>query len=155
MLCATMRTKLIFFLSGFLAAPILIAGAFYSIAYLQQDQPPTFREQRLSSGRVIKVTSFVLAWGLEHNERIPQQDSLSLDYVSSVPDADSESIDKEAMEVFELIRSVSEQWGFRSATLCAFPSTTRRGRYYIFAFNKTPDGSWSFQRSSAKVHIND
>lgn len=154
-ICATVKAKLAFFFLGLLAAPVLLIGAFLSLAYFQENQSPLFREQRLPSGRIIKVTSFLLAWGVEHNERFPEQDSLSLDYVSSVPGADSASIDQEAIEVFELVRPASEQWGFKSATLSAFPSTTRKGQYYIFAFKQAPNGSWFFQRSAAKVHIND
>lgn len=150
-----MKAQLKFFLLGLLTAVLLFVGAFFSLFFVAGNQSAIFREQRLASGKIIKVTSFLLAWGIEHNERFPEQDSLSLEYVSSMPDADSELIDKEALEVFELVRPISEQWGFKNATLSAFPSTARKGQYYIFSFKQTPNGSWSFQRSTAKVHIND
>lgn len=134
---------------------LLLVGAFFSLAYYEANQSPTFRDQRLVSTQTIKVLSFTLTWGIDHNERFPEQDSLILDYVSAMSSADSESMDKEAEEVFELVRPVSEQWGFKSATLSVFSSTVRRGRYYIYAFKQAPNGSWSFERSTAKVHIND
>jgi len=39
--------------------------------------------------------------------------------------------------------------------LSAFPSATRKGQYDVFVFERTQDGTWSFQRSTAKVHVND
>lgn len=152
---ATMKTKLLFFLLGLLATPLLAIGAFFSLVYFEDYNSPLFREQHLISGKTIKVISFLLAWGIEHSERFPEQDGFSLEYVSSILDTDSELIDKEAVEVFELIRPVSEQWEFKSATLSAFRSTARNGQYYIFAFTQAANGAWSFQRSTAKVHIND
>lgn len=109
-------------------------------------------EHRLSSGRLIKVTSCLLVWGADHEERHPNQDSFALEYVSSLPRPASKELDKEAVEVFELIRPISEQWGFTTASVAAFPSAQRTGPYDIFFFSRSPDGHWSFVRHSAKVY---
>ena len=109
-------------------------------------------EQRLPSGKMIKVTSCLLTWGVEHGERHANQDSFALEYVSSVSPAGSNELDREALEVFELIRPVSEQWGFSTASVAAFASAERTGKYNIFVFSRASDGRWSFSRRSAKVY---
>lgn len=109
-------------------------------------------EQRLPSGKVIKVTSCLLTWGVEHEERHPNQDSFALEYVTAVPSAASQDLDQEALEVFESIRPISEQWGFSTASVAAFTSVERTGKYEIFVFSRSSDGRWSFSRNSAKVY---
>ena len=133
-----------------LSAPLLLAlclGCGESGAFT----PPTL-EQRLPSGKVIKVTSCLLTWGVEHGERHPNQDSFSLEYVTSIPPAASSELDQEAVEVFELIRPVSERWGFSTASVSAFASVERTGKYNIFAFSRSSDGRWSVARNPAKVY---
>lgn len=112
-------------------------------------------EQRLPSGKLIKVTSCVLVWGVEHGERHPNQDSFALEYVTSVSPSATQELDREALEVFELIRPISEQWGFSTASVAAFPSAERTGKYAMFIFSRSSDGRWSFSRSSAKVYNTD
>lgn len=143
-----MKTKLLFFIFGLSAAAVLAAGTFLSLVYFQDNQSPIVREQVLAPGKTIKILSFLLAWGMDHSQRLPEQDSFSLDYVSAAIETDTESINKEALQVFELIRPVSEQWGFNMATVSAFRSTSRNGQYYIFAFKRAENGSWSFERST-------
>ena len=150
-----MKAQLKFFLLGLLTAVLLCVGALFSLFFVAGNQSALFREQRLPSSKTIKVMSFQLAWGDDHGNRFPDEDTLVLEYVSSIPGADQELKNQEAIEVFELVRAASEQWGFKNATLSAFPSTARKGRYDIFVFKQAPNGSWSFQRSTAKVHIND
>ena len=108
-------------------------------------------DQRLPSGKVIKVTSCLLVWGVEHGERHTNQDSFALEYVTSVPLSATQELDREGLEVFELIRPISEQWGFSTATVAAFPSAERTGKFERFIFSRSSDGRWSFSRSSVKV----
>ena len=98
---------------------------------------------------------FNLVWGVEHGERRSGDDSFALEYVSSVANGDQTALDQETLEVFELIRPVSELWGFDHATISVFPTRQRKGKYYMYAFTRAPDGKWPFSRHSAKVHIND
>ncbi|KGF71819.1 hypothetical protein DO97_15080 [Neosynechococcus sphagnicola sy1] len=73
----------------------------------------------------------------------------------SSPDLDQQSRDREAIEVFELIRPISEQWGFDKSELYAFPKTKRKGIYYIYTLKRNPDGKWAYEQHLSKVHIND
>jgi len=114
-----------------------------------------YRSQILPSGRSIKVTSFHLAWGVEHDNRISNNDCFNLEYVSSVTGTDTQARDREALEVFELIRPISEQWGFSRATIAAFQSVEHKGTYDLFIFRRMPDGKWSFTQYPAKVFVND
>jgi hypothetical protein len=109
-------------------------------------------EQRLASGKSIRVTSCLLVWGVEHGERHPDQDSYALEYVSALPSTAGKELDQEALEAFELIRPVSEQWGFSRASVSAFTSVERTGTYNIFNLSRSPDGRWSFTRNAAKVY---
>ena len=116
---------------------------------------PLWHDQQLPSGKVVKVTSFHLVWGVEHDERDATKDSFALEYVSVNAQAEPAQREAEAREVFELIRPISEQWGFRMATMAAFPSLERQGRYDLYRFDRQPDGRWSATRSEAKVFAND
>jgi len=101
------------------------------------------REQRLPSGRVVKVVSCVFAWGAEHNERFPDQDAFALEYLSTAPRVPPEQLEREVLEVFELIRPISEQWGLPTATVSALRSADRTGTWDIFAFKRSASGAWS------------
>ena len=116
---------------------------------------PVWREQQLPSGRVVKITSCMFTWGVEHDERSPDQDSFALEYVSAKPEAGDDAREQEAKEVFELIRSTSELWGCNRASVAGFPTIKRKGQYYLFAFQRAPDGKWSCTRSTPKVFAND
>jgi hypothetical protein len=115
------------------------------------------RLQRLPSGKVVAVTSLLLVWGVEHDERHPEGDSFALEYVSPSITAAPAALDQEALEVFELIRPVSEQWGFDTATISAFPSPERTGKYEVFVFSRSTESSrsWTHVRRSAKVFNTD
>ena len=113
--------------------------------------PPTL-DQRLPSGKVIKVTKCLLVWGVEHGERHLDQDSFALEYVSALPPEAGKELDQEALEAFELIRSISEQWRFSTASVSAFTSAERTGKYNLFAFSRQADGRWSVNRTAAKVY---
>ncbi len=116
---------------------------------------PLWHDQLLPSGKTIKVTSFNLVWGVEHDERDADKDCFALEFVSADPTADGASHEREALEVFELIRPTSELWGFKTAVISGFPSVERKGRYEIFIFTRGSEGQWSFTRQPAKVFAND
>jgi hypothetical protein len=112
--------------------------------------------ERLASGSMIKVTSFNLAWGIEHDDRDVGQDAFAIEYVTAIPGADVKNREAEATEVFAaLVRPATEQWGFHTASLAAFPTLQRKGRYDLYLFQRGPDGIWSYTRSEAKVFAND
>ncbi|MCG3191418.1 MAG: hypothetical protein DIJKHBIC_00645 [Thermoanaerobaculia bacterium] len=113
------------------------------------EQPVT--RQRLPSGKTVDVTSCLLVWGIEHDERDPRQDSFALEYVTKLSESRSGELDREALEVFELIRPVSELWGYSTASVAAFPSRKRSGKYDIFTFSRAPSGTWTVTRQAAKV----
>ncbi len=139
------------FILGFFSIPALFTGLWL----LEGDSRPVFHDQVLPSGKVIKVTSFHLVWGVEHDERHVNQDSFALEFVTTNSQADTKEHEQEALEVFELIRPISEQWGFNMASLAGFPTIQRKGVYDIYIFNRSPDGKWSYKRNSAKVFIDD
>jgi len=116
---------------------------------------PIWHDQKLPSGTTVKVTSCLLVWGVEHDERDTSKDAFALEYVSADPQAEVARREAEATEVFELIRPISEQWGFRSATIAGFPSVERKGRYDLYWFQRQGDGRWSFTRSERKVFATD
>jgi hypothetical protein len=107
------------------------------------DEHKLWREQKLPSSRSVKVTSCLLVWGSEHDERIASNDCFALDFVYTSPDANNEAHEQEAKEVFELIRPVSELWGFTTATVTAFPTIERERHYDFFIFERSSDGRWS------------
>ena len=139
---------------GFLLASLLVLGPLAGFLFVNGDNRPIFRDHVLASGKTVKITSFNLVWGVEHEERRTDDDGFALEYVSAAS-GDETALDQETLEVFELIRPVSEQWGFNRATISVFPTTQRKGKYYIYAFTRAPDGKWTFGRHSAKVHTND
>ncbi len=104
-----------------------------------------WHEETLSSGRTIKVTSFNLVWGAEHDEHTLGQDCFAIEYVMTQPDADAKQLEAEAIEVFELVRPASEQWGFREATVAAIPTPEHRGPYDLYWFQRQVDGHWSYK----------
>ena len=100
--------------------------------------------QTLASGTTIKVTSFDLVWGGEHDDHALGPDCFALQYVSAHPDADAQQREAEAVEAFELVRGVSEQWGLREATVAAIPTLEYRGGPYdLYLFRRQADGHWS------------
>jgi hypothetical protein len=114
-----------------------------------------WREQRLPSGRHVKVTSFNLVWGAEHDDHALGGDCFSIEYVTTKPEADPKTRAQEAVEVFELIRPVAELWGFKSAELAGFPTVVRKGHYDFYLFVRGANGEWSFTVEPRKVFAND
>lgn len=109
----------------------------------------------LPSGKAVEVTMCNFAWGVEHADRDEKQDCFVLEYVSTVPQTDPAALDREAQEVFEIIRPASELWGLDLANISAFPTATRKGKYSTYVFSRGAGGKWTFQRKSAKVFAND
>ena len=105
-------------------------------------------EQRLASGKVVKVVSCLLAWGVEHDERHPDQDAFALEYVSALPREQPQELEREALEVFELIRPLSEQWGLPIATVTALRTPEHTGTWDVFVFRRSAAGDWSHTRQS-------
>ncbi|HZP65493.1 MAG TPA: hypothetical protein VFB32_04230 [Rudaea sp.] len=106
--------------------------------------------EKLASGKTIKVTSLNLVWGAEHDDHTLGKDCFAIEYVALHPDAEGKDRQAEADEVFELIRPVSEQWGFDEATVAAIPKLEHRGPYDVYWYRRQPDSHWSstaiFQR---------
>jgi hypothetical protein len=109
-----------------------------------------WHSEKLTTGSTIKVTSFNLVWGAEHDDHALGKDCFAIEYVSIHPDADAKERQAEAEVVFELVRPASEQWGFDEATVAAIPKLEHRGPYDVYWFRRQPDGHWSstaiFQR---------
>ena len=152
-----MRSKLTFLALGFIAGIASIVGTVAIVLFIGNDPTITTHDTKLSSGKTVKVSMCNLVWGVGHDatERDAKQDQFELEFVSALHQPDDKARDQEVWEAFELIRSVSEQWGIRKATVAVFPTAVRKGRYEIYAFQQADDGKWSASSHSAKVHIND
>ncbi|HWA08600.1 MAG TPA: hypothetical protein VG838_03950 [Opitutaceae bacterium] len=103
-----------------------------------------WREQKLPSGKSVKIKSLQIAWGIEHDEpRSPEKDCFNLMFVYSAPAASAEAHAQEAKEVFELIRPISEQWGFKRAEVMAYFAPEHDVHYDAFSFERSAAGEWS------------
>jgi len=111
--------------------------------------------ETLASGSTVKVTSFNLVWGIEHEDRDVSKDSFALEYVMADRSPDPAKREAEALQAFELIRPASELWGFRTASLAAYPTLERKGHYDLYLFTRQSDGQWSYSRADTKVFAND
>jgi hypothetical protein len=109
-----------------------------------------WRDQLLPSGKTVKVTSFRLVWGSEHDLRLRENDSFALEYISNRNPDDVLGREQEAEEVFELVRLASEGWGFRTAVVTCLSSGKRTSDYDVFIFTRARDGKWSLRRYLAK-----
>jgi hypothetical protein len=112
-------------------------------------------ETRLRSGATVNVMSCLLVWGVEHDERRAADDAFQLEYVSNVVKTKPEELDREAREVFELIRPITEQWNLPTAYVSAFSSKEREGHYDVYNFKRAASGEWTFERKPMKVHNTD
>ena len=111
------------------------------------------RTLQLASGRTLEVTALYLAFGDDHSGRGAVDDGVEVAYVTSSPGDDAR--DKEAAEVFEAIRPLAESLGVGSASVSAFPSLLRKGRYERHDYARDAAGSWTSTRVEAKVSVND
>lgn len=115
----------------------------------------TWHGVTLPSGAMVKITSFYLVWGVEHDERNPRDDCFSLEFVTNIPSGDEAARERELQEVFELIRPASETWGLKTAEVARFPTIERKGHYDLFAYKRAADGKWTYARSDRKVFATD
>jgi len=83
-----------------------------------------------------------LAWGVDHDDRLPQQDAFQVEYLSTVPREQSQELEREVLEVFEMIRPLSEQWGLTNAAVVALRTLERTGTYDVFGFTRSAAGAW-------------
>ena len=151
-----MNIKVKFFALGFFVAYVFGIGSILGFFFfLSSDNTMAFHEQILPSGKTLKITMCNFVWGIEHSDRFPNQDCFAIEYVMSSSDSSQDVQDREAMEVFELIRPISEQWKIDKAELSAFPTLKRKGIYYIYTLERNLHGKWDYKRHLAKVHIND
>jgi len=151
-----MKIKIKYFAFGFLIACLVGIGFMIGFSLLyENNRDMTYHEQILPSGKSIKITMCDFVWGVEHNDRFANQDCFALEYVMSTADSSQPIQDREALEVFELIRPISEQWKISKAELSAFPTLKRKGIYYIYALEQNTNGHWDYKRYSAIVHKND
>jgi hypothetical protein len=103
-----------------------------------------WREQKLPNGQSVKIKGLLMAWGVEHDEpRRPEQDCFVLQFVYNAPAAGAEAHEREAKDVFELIRPLSEQWGFTNAEVMAYATVEPDRHYDLFFFERGADGKWS------------
>ena len=106
-----------------------------------------WRLQRLPSGRLLEVSSAQLVWGDDHGERLASEDCFQLSYVTSEPAASQAARDREAVEAFELIRPLSELWGFDRATLLSYPARRSPRIFDLYAFRRAGNGGWEWTRT--------
>jgi hypothetical protein len=150
-----MKAKLLWFIVGGLTSIALLVGGFFALFSLDGGGKLPVHEQVLASGKTVKIIAFHLAWGVEHDERFADRDTLALEYISPLVLTNKGALDSEVTEVFELIRPVSEQWKFPHASISAFSSIERKGKYWIYTFNRGPTGAWNFESREQKVYANE
>ncbi|MCK9408666.1 MAG: hypothetical protein WCX28_11165 [Bacteriovoracaceae bacterium] len=151
-----MKFHLKSFIAGFIVAYVAgVVSIVVLLYFVNDDNISLFQERKLPSGRMIKVISFNLAWGSDHDTRMKNEDCFALEYVSSAPDLDTLAKNQETLEVFEMIRLLSEMWKLDKAVISVFPFPKRKGAYDIYSFQHNSDGTWTFDRRTAKVHVND
>ena len=75
------------------------------------------RKQVLPSGKQITLIDVHFGFGARDNAG---NDSFVVGYVSTDPNVGPAANQQEALEVFELIRPISEQWGLKEAEVEAF-----------------------------------
>lgn len=103
-----------------------------------------WRVQNLPGGRSVKIKSLQIAWGVEHDEpRHAERDCFVLQFVYVAPEGGDDVREREAREVFELIRPISEQWGFASAELMAYSTVEPDRHYDLYVFQRNSEGKWS------------
>jgi len=114
---------------------------------------PLFHEESLSSGQKVKVTMMALVWGGRPGDDgcTMGGDCFHLEFVSNDPNANATNRTTEAQEVFELIRPMSEQWGFTNAEVLGFKQLERTGDYDLFEFDRGTNGNWSCTQKTMSV----
>ena len=144
-----MKGQLKYFILGFMSAIILVICIVVGSILYDAKMPMVYREQSLPSGRMLQVVSFSLRWDTgDHDMLNTSGDGFVLECIA--PQKEPQIEEWEILAVFELIRPISEQWGFKTASIDVFPSTQRKGTHSVFVFRRSADGKWSFK----KVYVN-
>ena len=107
------------------------------------------RNQVLSSGKTVKLLGVHFGFGSQENKG---NDSFTVEYSITNPKADDATKDKEAWDVFELIRPVSEQWGLKEAEVSAFPTPQHKGAYTFYRFRHSTEGKWAMEKMNGSIH---
>jgi len=102
------------------------------------------RTLKLASGHALEIMGLYFAFGDDHSQRGAIDDGISVQYVSAAAEGDAR--DKEAAEVFEAIRPLSEALGVATAEVCAYPSLSRKDRSEIYTYSRDTAGAWTFKR---------
>ena len=127
--------------------PVLLFLALLSLAGCAGSEGPfrtPWHAEKLASGNTVKVTSFNLVWGAEHDpDHTLGKDCFAIEYMTSFPE-DEKKRTAEIGEVFEqLVRQPSEQWGFGEATVAAMPTLEGRRQQDLYWFVRQADGHWA------------
>jgi hypothetical protein len=142
-------------LAGAVAALVALAAAGALFFRLGAGGPKEQRHRtlKLASGRTVEIMALYLAFGDEHSQRGAIDDGVGVEYVTS--SAEEGARDREAEEVFEAIRPLTESLGVPSMSVSAFPSPWRKGRYERHDYTRDASGGWTSQRTEAKVFANE
>ena len=138
-------------IAGLVIASVSILLILFIFSFQKESSRMLFRDQILPSGSVMKVSSFNLVQRKENKNHKRSKACFALEYASSVSNAEPESKAREALEAFELIRPISEQWGLDTASISALQSSNRNGAYDKFVFKRSADGKWFYSRYPAKL----
>lgn len=122
---------------------LLFPGCSPSVA----DSKTKWRAQQLGSGRTAEIFAFQLAYGDNSVD-----DRMRVDYHVQNAKPDIIEMEKDAQEVFALIRPTCETLGLRHAELSVFPTRSRRGEFESFHFQKANENQWNCQRQKGKVY---
>jgi hypothetical protein len=122
---------------------LVAAAALFFAAAPGGSHQQRHRTLKLASGRALEVVGLYFAFGDEHSQRGAIDDGISVQYVSAA--AEGEARDKEAAEVFEAIRPLSESLGVVTAEVCAYSSLSRNGRSETYAYSRDTAGAWTFK----------
>lgn len=98
------------------------------------------REQRLPSGKTATILWMGIAYG---DQRADDEIMLHIQAHASL--ADRASVEKEAIEAFELIRPTCELWDLHRADVSVYTNAQATGDFLGLQFSRNPDGTWGHQ----------
>jgi hypothetical protein len=141
--CIGLRLDYRSMLLGAAAGVVALVAAFGLLMHAgsggQKEQ--RHRTLKLASGRKAEVMAVYLGFGDEHSQRGAIDDGVSVEYVTSL--TDDRARGDEAAEVFEAIRPLAEALGVGVASVSAFPSATRQGRFVRHEYTRDAAGRWT------------
>ncbi len=139
--------------AGAVVALMLAGGAVLLHAAPDGPKEQHHRTLKLASGRTVEVTTLYLGFGDEHSGRGAIDDGVGVEYVATSPEPGAR--DREAAEVFDAIRPLVESLGVPTASIAAFPSLVRKGRYDRYDYTRDAGGAWTPRHVDAKLSAND